>query len=141
LVETNPKFNATVHDDRKVLYESVNIGFTVQSGENLYLTVSRDSQLMTAEAFVTRMLELQKAAMKNKIKAAETSGATIAFTSMARWGVTRHQPVLAPYTSLMIAHSATVNGQAAFGATYDHRLLTGGDAVAALHFLNNPPEA
>ena len=141
LTATNPKYNATVHNDRKVLYQSVNIGFTVQSGENLYLTVSRDSQLLSADAFVTRMLDLQKAAMKNKIKAAETSGATVAFTSMARWGVVRHQPLLAPHTSLMIAHSAASSGQAAFGATYDHRLLTGGDAVAALHFLNTPPEA
>lgn len=140
LCETNVKFNATVHEGRKVLYEQVNVGFTVQSGANLYLIVSRDSQLLSAEAFVKRMLDLQKAAMKNKITVAETSGATIAFTSMARWGVVRHNPVLAPYTSLMIAHSVGVNGHATLGATYDHRLLTGGDAVAALHFLSSPPE-
>jgi pyruvate/2-oxoglutarate dehydrogenase complex dihydrolipoamide acyltransferase (E2) component len=141
LVADNPRLNATVQGEEKILYQTVNIGFTVQSGDNLYLTVTRDAQKMSALEFVKRSLELQKAAMKNKLKPAETSGATIAFTSMARWGVVRHQPVLAPDTSLMIAHSAPLNGQSALGATYDHRVLSGADAVLALNYLKTPPEA
>lgn len=141
LVESNPKFNGTVDGDEKVLFEPVNVGFTVQSGENLYLTVLSNAQQLSPNEFVSRLLELQKAAMKNKLTPAQTSGATIGFTSMARWGVVRHQPVLAPNTSLMVAHSSPVNGQGALGATYDHRLLSGADAVAALNFLKSPPEA
>ena len=140
LIESNPKYNGTVDGDEKVLFEPVNIGFTVQSGENLYLTVLSNAQQLSPNEFVSRLLELQKAAMKNKLTPAQTSGATIGFTSMARWGVVRHQPVLAPNTSLMVAHSSPVNGQGALGATYDHRLLSGADAVAALNFLKSPPE-
>ena len=140
LVESNPKYNGTVDGDEKVLFRPVNIGFTVQSGENLYLTVLANADQLTAGEFVSRLLALQKAAMKNKLTPAQTSGATIGFTSMARWGVVRHQPILAPNTSLMIAHAAPVNGQGALGATYDHRLLSGADAVAALNYLKTPPD-
>jgi pyruvate/2-oxoglutarate dehydrogenase complex dihydrolipoamide acyltransferase (E2) component len=136
----NPRYNATVQGERKVLYRPVNVGFTVQSGDNLYLTVAAGADKMTAREFVSRLNALQKAAMKNRLQPAETSGATIAFSSMARWGVVRHQPILAPFTSLMVAHSAAVEGRAALGATYDHRILSGGDAVAALQFLKDPPE-
>ncbi len=138
LRERNAKYNATIHGERKVLYEPVNIGFTVQSGANLYLTVVKDAQRLSAREFVDRLLALQKAAMRNRLEAAETSGATIAFTSMARWGVTRHQPVLPPHTSLMIAHSAPAGAMSVLGATYDHRILSGADVVAALRFLAEP---
>jgi len=134
----NAKYNATVVGERKVLYEPVNVGFTVQGGDNLYLTVVSGAEAMTAKEFVARLLELQKAAMRHRLEGSETSGATIGFTSMARWGVMRHQPVLPPYTSLMVAHAASANGVAALGATYDHRLLSGADVVAALRFLAEP---
>lgn len=134
----NPKYNATVQGERKVIYEPVNVGFTVQSGSTLYLTVVANAEQMTPKEFVQRLLELQKAAMKNKLQPSESSGATISFTSMARWGATRHQPILPPYTSLMVAHAAASNGISALGATYDHRILTGGDVVTALNFLKTP---
>lgn len=138
LRQRNAKYNGTIHGERKVLYQPVNVGFTVQSGDHLYLTVVAGAHEMTAREFVGRLLELQKAAMRNRLESAESSGATIAFTSMARWGVMRHQPVLPPFTSLMVAHSAPAGGVSALGATYDHRLLSGADAVAALHFLKEP---
>ena len=136
----NGKCNATVHEERKVLYKRVNVGFTVQSGDNLYLTVVANADRMSALEFVSRLLDLQKAAMKNRLEASQTSGATIGFTSMARWGVIRHQPILPPFTSLMVAHAAPANGLSVLGATYDHRLLSGADAVAALNILKVPPK-
>ena len=78
-------------------------------------------------------MEIQKQAMKNRLDPSQTKGATIGFTSMSRWGVIRHQTGVASFTSFMVAHSAAVNSVAALGATYDHRLLTGADAVSALN--------
>jgi pyruvate dehydrogenase E2 component (dihydrolipoyllysine-residue acetyltransferase) len=137
----NPKLNATIHDDRKHLYRSVNIGFTIQSGEALYLAVITSAEELAEKDFVQRLVDLQKRAMKNRLEPSQTAGATIAFTSMSRWNVIRHQPVLPPHTSFMVAHAAEVNGVAALGATYDHRLLTGADAVSALNLLKQPPPA
>lgn len=140
LSRENPKLNATLHEDRKFLYKPVNIGFTIQSGKTLYLAVISSADQMTEREFVVKLTELQKQAMKGRLEPSQTRGATIAFTSMARWNVARHQPILPPYTSFMVAHAATVNGYAALGASYDHRLLTGADAVLALNRLARPVE-
>jgi hypothetical protein len=47
-------------------------------------------------------------------------------------------PILAPYTSLMVAHAADDGQLASLGATYDHRVLTGGEVAAALQALSRP---
>jgi hypothetical protein len=57
---------------------------------------------------------------------------------MARWPVTRHMPILIPHTSLMIAHTASGSQAATLGATYDHRVLSGGDVVRVLQELAEP---
>jgi pyruvate/2-oxoglutarate dehydrogenase complex dihydrolipoamide acyltransferase (E2) component len=79
--------------------------------------------------------------MGHQLRAHDLTGATIAFTSMARWNVARHVPVLPPYTALVVAHSGTSNGVGTLGATYDHRALTGFEAVAALQALAVPEDA
>jgi pyruvate/2-oxoglutarate dehydrogenase complex dihydrolipoamide acyltransferase (E2) component len=131
--------NATLSGERKHLYEHVNLGFTVQSGSNLYAIVVREAEKLDAAGFVEKLGDLQRSAMRGALRPEDVSGATIGFSSMARWSVTRHMPVLLPYTSVMIAHSAPVNGAACLGTTYDHRLLHGTDAFRVLQQLAQPP--
>jgi len=49
-------------------------------------------------------------------------------------------PVLAPYSAVMVAHGESFDGgaRAIFGATYDHRLLSGFDAARLLKLLADP---
>ncbi|HJT87735.1 MAG TPA: 2-oxo acid dehydrogenase subunit E2, partial [Bryobacteraceae bacterium] len=135
-----PRLNATIVEQERYQYDTVNLGFTVQTRSALHLVTVENADQMGSRAFVDALLALQMGAMKEKLQASPTSGATIAFTSMARWQVTRHAPILPPYTSFMAAHSHAVNGAAALGATYDHRVLTGGEAAAALRLLSQPLE-
>ncbi|HET8997576.1 MAG TPA: 2-oxo acid dehydrogenase subunit E2 [Acetobacteraceae bacterium] len=135
--------NGTILEDgdhRVVRYRQVNLGFTVQAGEMLYLCVVAAAEAMTAAQFVTRLSDLQRRAMGHKLTPAEMRGATIGFTSMARWGVQRHQPILPPHTGAMIAHTAPAPGgeRAILGITYDHRLLSGFAAVRLLKKLVQP---
>jgi pyruvate/2-oxoglutarate dehydrogenase complex dihydrolipoamide acyltransferase (E2) component len=140
LAGTMPRINATIVNDRLYQYRPVNLGFTVQAGPTLYLTVVRDAQRMDAARLIEAIGALQRNAMAHKLRAAETSGATLAFSSMARWKVSRHIPILSPYTSLMIAHAAPRDtGKAVLGASYDHRLLTGFDVTQVLQALIKPP--
>jgi len=139
LAAANSHTNATAASEGTYLYDKVNLGFTVQAGASLYLVVVRDAAPRSAEDFVRELGELQRAAMKHALTPEQSSEATIGFTSMARWKVSRHIPVLAPQTALMVAHSAPVNGTACLGASYDHRLLTGFDAVHVLQKLAIPP--
>ena len=79
--------------------------------------------------------------MSHKLRPDELSGATLAFSSMARWNVSRHMPILPPQTGMIVAHAAPRGaGKAVLGASYDHRLLSGFDVVQVLQALAQPPE-
>jgi pyruvate/2-oxoglutarate dehydrogenase complex dihydrolipoamide acyltransferase (E2) component len=135
-----PAINATIVDDRRYQYSPVNLGFTVQVGAMLYLTVVRDTQDMDATRFIVALGEVQRHAMAHKLPPQEASGATLSFSSMARWNVSRHIPILPPQTSLIVAHAAPKGtGKAVLGATYDHRILTGFDVAQVLQALSRPP--
>jgi pyruvate/2-oxoglutarate dehydrogenase complex dihydrolipoamide acyltransferase (E2) component len=138
-----PKINATVTGDRLYLYEHVNLGFTVQANEILYLVVVRDADLMNEADFISALGKLQRHAVGGKLRVQESQGATVALSSMARWDVSRHIPILSPYTSIMVAHTGPrQNGWAALGATYDHRVLTGFEVSQMLKKLSTPhPDA
>jgi pyruvate/2-oxoglutarate dehydrogenase complex dihydrolipoamide acyltransferase (E2) component len=139
IAKGNPRVNATVVDGRRYQYRTVNLGFTVQAGATLYLAVVQEAHEMTVARFIGALGESQRHAMAHKLRPSEATGATLAFTSMARWDVSRHIPVLPPHTSLIVAHSEPrAGGHGVLGATYDHRLLTGFDVVNVLRALAQP---
>ena len=137
-----PKINTTLVNGQKYLYDNVNLGFTVQAGETLYLTVIQQADALDDRQFIDALGEVQRHAMAKKLRPDESMGATLGFSSMARWNVSRHVPVLAPYTSLMVAHSAPPRGGglAVLGASYDHRILSGHDVASVLQQMTQPPE-
>jgi pyruvate/2-oxoglutarate dehydrogenase complex dihydrolipoamide acyltransferase (E2) component len=140
LAKANPRVNATIVNEQRYQYRPVNLGFTVQAGRTLYLGVVHDAQEMSAGRFIDALGEVQRHAMVHKLRPAESSGATLAFSSMARWNINRHIPVLPPFTSLVVSHAApSASGHAVLGASYDHRLLSGFDAVQVLRTLAQPP--
>ncbi|MEJ7606940.1 MAG: 2-oxo acid dehydrogenase subunit E2 [Bryobacteraceae bacterium] len=141
LAAENRQWNATITGADKYVYNSVNLGFTVQSGSTLYLAVVQEADQMTLPAFLDRLGLLQRAAVGNRLKPFEMSGATISFSSMARWQASRHIPVLPPNTAIIAAHAATRDGIATLGATYDHRILSGFDAISILRGMIAPEES
>ena len=140
LAKARPHLNATIAGESRYLYDHVNLGFTVQAGDRLYMAIVPEAETLSETDFVARLGEVQRAAMKNALDPAHSSGATIAMSSMARWAVTRHIPVLAPHTALMIAHTAQQASSATLGASYDHRALSGWDVVRVLQDLARPLE-
>ena len=104
------------------------------------LAVVNAAQELTAARFIDALGEVQRHAMAHKLRPSESSGATLAFSSMARWNVSRHIPILPPYTSLIVSHAApNASGHAVLGASYDHRVLSGFDAAQILRALAQPP--
>ncbi|MCK5383797.1 MAG: 2-oxo acid dehydrogenase subunit E2 [Gammaproteobacteria bacterium] len=142
LARDRPGINTTLVNGQKYLYDQVNLGFTVQVGETLYLTVVQQADAMDDRQFIDALGEVQRHAMAKKLRPEELKDATLGFSSMARWNVSRHVPVLAPYTALMVAHSAPQKGgqSAVLGASYDHRILSGHDVANVLQALTQPPE-
>ncbi len=140
LAKSNPRINATVIGDRRYEYHPVNLGFTVQAGQTLYLAVVRAAHEMSTPRFIDALGEVQRHAMAHKLRPDESSGATLAFSSMARWNVSRHVPILPPYSSLIVSHAAAPgSGKAVLGASYDHRQLTGFDVANVLQALVQLP--
>ena len=136
-----PLLNSTIVGDSRHLYDHVNLGFTVQVGTTLYMVVIRGAEALTEKELVDRLSRLQISAMKKSLRADEVTGATLAFTSMSRWPVTRHLPILPPHVSFIAAHvGAAVDGSSPLGATYDHRVLTGFDVVEVLREFGQPPK-
>ncbi len=141
LARSRPALNATIVGDQRFEYSEVNLGFTVQAGEVLYLAVARNAHALGELGFVRELIELQRRAAAHKLNAEETQGSTIGFSSMARWKVARHVPVLAPMTALMVAHTQDHNGQSVLGATYDHRVLHGADVASLLRSMSQAPKS
>jgi pyruvate/2-oxoglutarate dehydrogenase complex dihydrolipoamide acyltransferase (E2) component len=136
----NERLNATIIGNQFYVYDTVNLGFTVQSDTTLYLVVVRDAASLGCREFIQRLGRLQRSALANTVTAGDIMGATVSFSSMARWNVARHVPVLPPHTSLIVAHAAVLNGMGTLGATYDHCVLTGHDALSALQAIATPEE-
>ncbi len=139
IARRSPRVNGAIVGERRYRYAPVNLGFTVQAGRTLYLTVVREADRLDAAAFIETMGDIQRRALAHKLAPAEMSGATVSLTSMARWNVSRHVPILPPLTGLIVAHSAPRGtGKAVLGASYDHRLLSGFDVVEVLQALSRP---
>jgi pyruvate/2-oxoglutarate dehydrogenase complex dihydrolipoamide acyltransferase (E2) component len=135
------RWNSTIVGELRHVYRSVNLGFTIQSDTTLYLGVVQDASSLAGDQFVERLSQLQRGAMAHNLRASDLTGATISFSSMARWKVTRHVPVLPPHTALIVAHAGARGGAGTLGATYDHRVLTGFDALSAIQAVASPDHA
>lgn len=140
VVKEMPRINATFVHGKRYEYDPVNLGFTIQAGEALYLAVVRESQQMEELAFVNGLGDVLRRAAGHNLRESETSGATVGFSSMERWKVMRHVPILPPHTAFMVAHAAGHAGKAVLGASYDHRVLNGGQVVSALKKVAMPPK-
>jgi pyruvate/2-oxoglutarate dehydrogenase complex dihydrolipoamide acyltransferase (E2) component len=138
LARETPTLNATLVGDQRYEYDEVNLGFTVQAGETLYLTVLRNAAALDESSFINAQGDIQRRAAGHKLTPNELQGATVSFSSMARWKVSRHIPILPPHTALMIAHAVSADGRHVLGATYDHRVLNGFQVVNTLRKLSKP---
>ncbi|NTV70752.1 MAG: hypothetical protein HGA71_11445 [Azonexaceae bacterium] len=138
IAQEKPVLNGTFIDNKRFEYNLVNLGFTIQAGESLYLAVVRNAQSKDEQGFVNALGDVLRRAAGHNLKESEASGATIGFSSMERWKVTRHIPILPPHTALMVAHAAGRDGKGVLGASYDHRVLNGGQVVGVLKKLSTP---
>ncbi|NLS08359.1 hypothetical protein HGP14_34855 [Rhizobium sp. P32RR-XVIII] len=135
-----PRANAILSGRHYHFRQSVNLGFMVKTPKGLVMVSVNNSNRMDTFEFVSALSRLQRRAFSSKLRPDESSGATLAFTSLANVGVVRHMPALPPKCSLIIAHSAPQDSLARLGVTYDHRVLDGDTAASFLNFIANPPK-
>jgi len=131
LVLKHMDLNSTQHEQQIIEYGKVNLGFTVDVKGQLFLAVLKDIEHYDQISFVEAFFALQQRAMKRQLTAEESTGCTLGITSLSSFGVTKHQPILPPHTSVMLAHSANLpfyDEDAVYtllGVTYDHKVHSG----------------
>ena len=139
----NPELASTCDGKTMVQFEDINLGFTIDVRGTLYLTVLRKAGEFEQKEFLEALFSLQRKAKKRKLSAEEQSGLTLGITSLSSFGVTKHQPILPPHTSVMLAHSDPLpfspegTDWTVIGATYDHRVHNGAKMAAMLKHLAN----
>lgn len=140
IARQHPRLNSTIIDNRRYVYDHVQLGVTIQAQDTLYLVVVKEAGNKEQHEFIEALTRLHRKAITRRLAPEELQGATVAFSSMARWQVSRHLPILPPHVSMIVAHTTSRDNRATLGATYDHRVLSGGDTVAILNQLAQPPE-
>lgn len=136
-----PAFNTALIGDKIVQYKAIHLAFAVETREGLFMPVLHDAGSLDRDGFIRRLFDLQKRMFKKR-DVADLVGATVGFTSLAAFGVTRHQPILFPGTSIMLAHSAPLRDDleqrpAVLGVSYDHQLHTGVQVAKLLRVLRD----
>jgi pyruvate/2-oxoglutarate dehydrogenase complex dihydrolipoamide acyltransferase (E2) component len=130
-VAANNQLNSTCIENHIINYSQINLGFTVNVKGQIYMPVLHKADALYQINFVEAIINLQRKSIKNKLTPAELKGMTIGITSLAAFNITKHQPILPPYTSIMLAHSNSLPFDAhgheysILGVTYDHRIHNG----------------
>ena len=75
-----PSLNATVSGENRHQYAGVNLGFTLQSGDSLYLLSLKDADKLEEKPFVDALNLLMRHGMKGKLTADQTGGVTVGFS-------------------------------------------------------------
>jgi pyruvate/2-oxoglutarate dehydrogenase complex dihydrolipoamide acyltransferase (E2) component len=133
-----PRANAVLVGKNYHFRRSVNLGFMVKAKKGLVMVSIANAAELDAFQFVAALSRLQRRAFAARLRPDESSGSTIAFTSLAAAGAIRHIPVLPPKCSVIVAHSASRHSESHLGITYDHRVLDGETAAEFLNFVANP---
>ncbi|RSM70850.1 pyruvate dehydrogenase [Actinoplanes sp. ATCC 53533] len=154
LTERFPLFFAAAHDNgTATLAGEARVGVTIDVGHGLTIPVVGGADLTSPATIARAMTAYRGKAVRQRLTAADLSGATIAL-SLPAGEVLLAQPIVPPGLSCMLALGAThsvpdldVDGglarrQVAYlGLSYDHRLINGRDAALFLGELKTALES
>jgi pyruvate dehydrogenase E2 component (dihydrolipoamide acetyltransferase) len=138
----NPALNTMCRRDEIYTPDKINLGFTIDVQGDLYIATVLDAGQYDQIGFVESFFQLQRKAMKRALTREEQSAATIGVSSLAAFGITKHQPLLLPNSSVMLAHSAPLpfgsprGLWSTLGATYDHRIHNGAQIARTLGHIS-----
>lgn len=148
-VKHEPALNAWfdhVEIGRRVL-PKVHLGVAVDTPDGLFVCVMQDVGNRTPESLDLGLAKMKADARARTVPAEELRGYTITLSNFGKFGGKYATPVIVPPTVAIVAAGAVreavvpVNGQIAISrvlpisVTFDHRAVTGGEAVRFLAAL------
>ncbi|MQF70522.1 2-oxo acid dehydrogenase subunit E2 [SAR202 cluster bacterium AD-812-D07_MRT_10900m] len=127
-----PIANSILEVDQIVSREDINIGFGIQTTAGLFFPVVEQLNRLSLTNFSDAIGKVKRQVFKEPSDLNLYANPTIAFSSLASYGIISHRPIILPGTSLTMAYSAPMNSSPRLvniGFSFDHRLLSGADAA------------
>ena len=145
-----PALNAHLIDDEIITFNSVALGFAVDTPRGLLVPVVRDAHTLSLQRVAQEMARLAAACLDGTILPDELSGATFTVTNLGIFGVEHFTPILnAPQVGILgvgsinpkprwkeeIGGPSELIPQMGLSLTIDHRAIDGAPAARFLQTL------
>lgn len=140
VLDDHPRMNAYLDGDEIVFHQRRHIGVAVDTPDGLVVPVVRNADQLSVARTAAEIVRLADAARRRALDPATMSGATCTVNNVGAVGIETGTPILPMGTSTIIAFGRTrPMVQLRHGnpveiptmtlcATFDHRLIDGGDA-------------
>ena len=137
LLRKYPAFNAFHADGEARYYEQVNVGFAVDAGRGLKVTVVRDADRKGIAEVASEMRELVVAYLDDRLTVESLAGGTFTVTDLSGDGVTAFHPLINQGQSAILGVCAETYDRAGAGTfnlilAFDHQLAEGRTAARFL---------
>jgi len=138
----NASFNSKLLG--RVLNDHINIGLAIDTGEALFVPVIKNSEKMQPAALRDRIDTFKQGVKQRDIPQDDLQGATITLSNFGKFAGRYASPIIVPPTVAIIAvgslrddvvayeGEAVVHRVIPLSLTFDHRVVTGGEATRFL---------
>jgi len=129
--------NGFFHDNKKFLYEDINIGFTVDSNGYAQVPVVHNCEIYNKDEIQNIFFELITASLTEQITPEQMSKPTFVISDLSSVGnCFFHTPLLAPFTAGILGLAIDKKAsRLVLTLTYDHQMTAGKEALIFLEAI------
>ena len=133
VVKEFPLVNSYLDNDYIIENSNINLGFTVERNNNLYMPVIKNLENKNENDIIEEKFELVRKIYKNEITSDIITGGTISIASISSGYIKHHYPIIYPSQSTIIgigslnSSNTKIISDEYIGITvaYDHRIING----------------
>jgi 2-oxoglutarate dehydrogenase E2 component (dihydrolipoamide succinyltransferase) len=136
---TFKNLNGFFHDNKKYLYEDINIGFTIDADGCAQVPVVHNCDRFNKDKIQNVFIELITASITEKITLEQMSRPTFVISDLSSVGdCFFHTPLLAPFTSGILGLALDKKAsRLVLTLTYDHQMSAGKEALLFLEAIRS----
>ncbi len=141
----HPFLNASLDNDKVILWEDVHLGIATSVDDGLIVPVIREAQNKNLEQLTSALADLTERARNRRLTPAEMTGSTFTISNLGMFGIESFTAIINPPESAILAVGKIVDTPIKSGDSFvfrpmiqlsacaDHRIV---DGVAVARFLD-----
>ncbi len=141
----HPFLNASLDNDKIILWDDVHLGIATSVEDGLIVPVIREAQNRNLEQLTTAIADLTERARRRRLTPTETMGSTFTISNLGMFGIESFTAIINPPESAILAVGKMVDTPVRSGDSFvfrpmiqlnacaDHRIV---DGVAVARFLD-----